>query len=127
MSALSIYPEIDQPTSSRPVLRVVEAPRPVERPLRLTRRGRTVVTLTFLGLALAAMIPLGGWATATLAAGTPAPVNVIEVHSGQTLYDIASGVAKPGQVQEMVYRIEQLNSLPSATITEGQKLAIPRG
>ena len=62
------------------------------------------------------MIPLGGWAAATLAAGTPAPVNVIEVRSGQTLYDIASGVAKPGQVQEMVYRIEQLNSLPSATI-----------
>ncbi len=114
-------------------LRVPEevAQRPSRRarqaPARLTRRGRTVLVLAFLGLVLGLMIPFGGWATATLTGGTPEPVRVVEVQPGQTLYDIAGQVAKPGHVREMVYRIEELNSLPSATITEGQKLAIPQG
>ncbi len=113
-------------------LRVPEevAQRPSRRahaPTRLTRRGRTVVVLLFLAIALGLMIPFGGWATATLTGGTPEPVRVVEVQPGQTLYDVAGQVAKPGHIREMVYRIEELNSLPSATISEGQKLAIPKG
>ncbi len=96
-------------------------------PARLTRRGRAVLTLLFLAVALGLMIPFGGWATATLTGGTPDPVRVVEVQPGQNLYDIAGQVAKPGHIREMVYRIEELNSLPSATISEGQKLAIPQG
>ena len=83
--------------------------------------------LAFLGLALGLMVAFGGWATATLTGGTPDPVQVVEVQPGQTLYDIAGQVAKPGHVREMVYKIEEMNSLPSATISEGQKLAIPQG
>jgi hypothetical protein len=142
MSALSISPEYD----ARPTLRVVETPtrnrqtsirvpeevaqRPSRRaaaPARLTRRGRAVLVLLFLTIALGLMIPFGGWATATLTGGSPEPVRVVEVQPGQTLYDIAGQVAKPGHIREMVYRIEELNSLPSATISEGQKLAIPKG
>ena len=96
-------------------------------PARLTRRGRTALVLLFLAIALGLMIPFGGWATATLTGGTPEPVRVVEVQPGQTLYDIAGQVARPGHIREMVYRIEELNSLPSATISEGQKLAIPKG
>jgi hypothetical protein len=155
MSALTISPEYDaREYDARPVLRVVERPtrpvrvpekvaqrrlrvpeevaqRPSRRvahaPARLTRRGRTVVVLLFLAIALGLMIPFGGWATATLTGGTPEPVRVVEVQPGQTLYDVAGQVAKPGHIREMVYRIEELNSLPSATISEGQKLAIPKG
>jgi hypothetical protein len=143
MSALSISPEYD----ARPTLRVVETPtrnrqtsirvpeevaqrpsrRAVAAPARLTRRGRAVLVLLFLTIALGLMIPFGGWATATLTGGSPEPVRVVEVQPGQTLYDIAGQVAKPGHIREMVYRIEELNSLPSATISEGQKLAIPKG
>ena len=96
-------------------------------PARLTRRGRVVLTLVFLAVALGLMVTFGGWATATLTGGTPDPVRVVEVQPGQTLYDIAGSVAKPGHVREMVYKIEELNSLPSATIESGQKLAIPQG
>jgi len=155
MSALTISPEYDaREYDARPVLRVVERPtrpvrvpekvaqrrlrvpeevaqRPSRRvahaPARLTRRGRTVAVLLFLAIALGLMIPFGGWATATLTGGTPEPVRVVEVQPGQTLYDVAGQVAKPGHIREMVYRIEELNSLPSATISEGQKLAIPKG
>ena len=95
--------------------------------MRLTRRGRVVLVLAFLGLALALMVPFGGWATATLTGGTPEPVRVVEVQPGDTLYGIAGDLAKPGQIREMVHRIQELNSLPGGQITEGQKLAVPRG
>src|ERR1700712_958551 len=154
MSALSTAPDFDTEYDARPTLRVVETPtRPLRLPgevaqrrlrvpeevaqrpsrreqpasARLTRRGRTVVVMLFLAVALGLMIPFGGWATATLTGGTPEPVRVVEVQPGQTLYDVAGQVAKPGHIREMVYRIEELNSLPSATISEGQKLAIPKG
>ena len=97
------------------------------RAVRLTRRGRVVLTLAFLGLALALMVPLGGWATATLTGGSPEPVRVVEVQPGDTLYGIAGDLAKPGHIREMVHRIQELNSLPGGQITVGQKLAVPRG
>jgi hypothetical protein len=144
MSALtaSSFTEAPEIEYDRPVLYVVEAParvrkvrrapkarpaRPAPRAVRLTRRGRSVITLTFLAIALGLMVAFGGWATATLTGGTPDPVQVVEVQPGQNLYDIAGQVAKPGHVREMVYKIEEMNSLPSATISEGQKLAIPQG
>lgn len=95
--------------------------------VRLTRRGRALVTLAFLAVLLTGMVPLGGWATATLTGGSPEPVQVVEVQAGDTLYEIAADVAAPGQVREMVYRIQELNSLPGAQISEGQRLAVPRG
>ena len=97
------------------------------RAVRLTRRGRTVLVLAFVALTLAVMTAFGGWATATLGGGTPEPVRVIEVAPGQTLYGIAAELAKPGEIRAMVHRIQELNSLPGGQITEGQKLAIPRG
>ena len=110
---------------------VVPAPAPqlhAARAVRLTRRGRLTLTLTFLGLLLAAMVAVGGsWATASLDGGEPTPVRVVEVQPGDTLYGIASSVAEPGGVRAMVYRIQELNSLPTASIAEGQKLAVPRG
>ena len=101
--------------------------RPATARVRLTRRGRLVAVLTFLGLALAAMTVLGGWATATGDSGVTEPVRVVEVAPGDTLYGIAGEIAEPGEVRAMVHRIQELNSLPGAQIVEGQKLAVPRG
>ena len=116
-------------SSSVGVTTAVSTPAPQPRAaVRLTRRGRLTLTLTFLGLLLAAMVAVGGsWATASLGGGEPTPVRVVEVQPGDTLYGIASSVAEPGEVRAMVYRIQELNSLPTATIAEGQKLAVPRG
>jgi hypothetical protein len=100
---------------------------PVGARVRLTRRGRTVLVLATLALALGAMVLLAGWATASLTGGTPEPVRVIEVAPGDTLYGIAGDLAEPGEVREMVHRIQELNSLSGAQISEGQKLAVPRG
>ena len=103
------------------------APQPVGTAVRLTRRGRLVLVFAFVSLAVALMIPMAGFATASLTGGTPEPVRVIEVGPGDTLYGIAAELAEPGEIREMVHRIQELNSLPGAQLDEGQKLAVPRG
>jgi hypothetical protein len=95
--------------------------------VRLTRRGRLVATLVLTALVLAVFLASGGASVATREAGDPQPIRTVEVQSGQTLWGIASEVAEPGEVREMVYTIERLNSLPDATLTEGQVLAVPAG
>ena len=120
MSTLSISPAF-RPTRSS--LRFETRAR--RSTVRLTQRGRVVFVLAFLLAAFAVMVTFGGWATATHDAGTPDPVRVVEVQEGDTLYDIAGRVAEPGQIREIVLKIERLNSLPGAQIQVGQKLAIP--
>ena len=128
MSSMTMSPGYAVPSrgSSRgPVARTRRAPQAGT--VRLTRRGRMVVMTVFLGIALAVMVVLGGWATATRDAGTPEPVRVIEVQPGDTLYGIAGDLAGPGEIREMVHRIRQLNALPSGALQAGQKLAVPLG
>jgi LysM repeat protein len=79
----------------------------------------------FLALLAAAMIFVGGRAAASFDAGDPPQVHYVKVTTGDTLYSIAGDYAKPGQIREMVAQIEDLNSLPDATIHPGQRLAIP--
>ncbi len=95
--------------------------------LRLTRRGRLLVTLLLTAFVLAAFLAAGGASVATRDAGDPAPIRTIEVQRGDSLWAIASEIAEPGEIRDMVYTIEKLNSLPDATLTEGQVLAVPVG
>jgi LysM domain len=121
-------PVVHQPRARRVRVRAAaRQPAPARTAVRLTRRGRLVLVFAFLALAVALMIPLAGLATASLTGGTPEPVRVIEVAPGDTLYAIAAELAEPGQIRAMVHRIQELNSLPGAQISEGQKLAVPRG
>ena len=129
---------VPQQRTTSPVVRRSPAPSsrvPVATPatpraaqVRLTRRGRAVALLVFVGLALTVLLTLGGFsAVASLDGGTPVPVRVVTVQPGDTLYDIASDIAAPGEIRETVLKIQELNSLPSASLEEGQKLAVPRG
>lgn len=95
--------------------------------VRLTQRGRIVVLFAFLAVALVVMMSLGGWATASHDGGTPERVRIVEVQPGDTLYGLAGGLAEPGEIREMVHRIKELNSLPGAGLTVGQKIAVPVG
>lgn len=95
--------------------------------VRLTRRGRLVVTLVLTAMIVAAFVVFGGASVATRDAGAPEQVRVVEVEQGQTLWGIASQAAGDGDVREMVYRIRELNSLPDSSLVEGQELAIPLG
>jgi hypothetical protein len=93
--------------------------------VRLTRRGRLVVTAFLTVLIVAAFVVLGDASVATREGGRAEAVRVVEVEEGQTLWQIASSVAAPGETGEMVYRIRELNSLPGSGLVEGQELAVP--
>lgn len=120
MSTLSISPAFSPS--------VVRAPRVSDATsVRLTRRGRIVVLLAFLVVAVVVMMSLGGWATATRDSGTPEQVQTIEVGPGDTLYKIAGSIAEPGKIREMVHHIQDLNALNGPGLVVGQKLAVPLG
>ncbi|MGN6132821.1 MAG: LysM peptidoglycan-binding domain-containing protein [Nocardioidaceae bacterium] len=94
-------------------------------PVRLTRRGRIVLTVFFVAALLVAFAAFGPHSAATGEAGTPVPTRTVQVGEGDTLWDIASEVAEPGQVREMVHQIEELNALPGPSLVAGQTIAVP--
>jgi Tfp pilus assembly protein FimV len=113
--------------SGRPAVRLAER-RPSA--VRLTRRGRAVVLLLGLVLALAAGIFLGAGSVATERPGTPEPTRIVQVAPGDTLWAIAADAAAvtgEDDVRSMVDRIEQLNALESGMVLAGQRLRVPTG
>lgn len=100
----------------------------VARPgLRITRRGRLLVTTALLGalVALTLLLWSPSGAPSAAAAGTAAGASVV-VAPGQTLTELAS-VHLPGMpVADAVARIRIANNLPSAQVSAGQRLVIPK-
>jgi hypothetical protein len=92
--------------------------------LRLTRRGRVVVTALAVGLALAA-----GSVAQRAAADTPGEavqVTARTVTAGETLWQVASTITEPGEdVRAAVDLLMDLNGLASTGLQVGQQLLIP--
>jgi hypothetical protein len=103
------------------------APRTTHGHVRLTRRGRLVVLAFALLAVLAVGVLLASGSVATDRPGTPEPTRVITVDAGQTLWDIAAGLAADGDVRSMVDHIEHLNALDSGMLVAGQRLVVPVG
>ena len=100
-------------------------PRPT---LRLTRRGRLLVVVTALLVAFAiGVFVTAAGSVATQQPGTAEPTRIVQVGSGDTLWDIASEVADGGDVRAMMAEIEQLNALDSVDLQAGQRLVVPAG
>ena len=94
-------------------------------PTRLTRRGRLVMTLVFLGAVLLGALMFGARSAATDHPGAPVPTRMVQVQPGDTLWGIASRTADPGQVREKVLQIEELNALSGPALQVGQRIAVP--
>ncbi|HEY0261311.1 MAG TPA: LysM peptidoglycan-binding domain-containing protein [Lacisediminihabitans sp.] len=95
--------------------------------LRLTRRGRVVLTtLAALPLVIAAFAFAlnGGGATATDHAGSTTFEHVT-VQSGQTLWQLAGEIAPSADPRDVITAIVQLNNLGSGDVQAGEQLAIP--
>jgi nucleoid-associated protein YgaU len=103
----------------------VAAPAAPPGELRLTRRGRVVVVLLFLGVLLAVLTAFGAHSAATREPGAPLHTRTVVVDRGDTLWGIAASAAGPGQVREMVHEIEELNAMTGPGLTVGQKVAVP--
>lgn len=100
---------------------------PAAAPLRLTRRGRVVLTSVFLVAALVLLATLGARSAATSGPAEADRTRTVEVSEGDTLWGIAAGIAGPGEVRDVVYEIRRLNGLSGSALVEGQRLAVPAG
>jgi len=96
-------------------------------PVRLTRRGRVVVRLLALALALAAVsvgvLAIGRVAGASPAGSGPRTTRHV-VLPGETLWSIAAAEAPGRDRRDVVARIIELNALPDGRVFAGQRLAI---
>ncbi len=93
--------------------------------VRLTRRGRLALTTLFLVVLLLGAVSLGGGSVASSERGEAVSVATVVVKPGDTLWEIASVNAEPGETRDMIHRIQQLNALSDAGLQVGQRLAVP--
>ncbi len=103
-------------------------PRVARTAVRLTRRGRVVVVVAALLVAftIGVFVTAAG-SVATQSPGSAAPTRIVQVGSGDTLWEIASTLADDGEVRSMMEQIKQLNALDSADLQAGQRLVVPAG
>lgn len=113
----------DTPVLSRPVRRPATAGRPA---LRLTRRGRVVLSAVALALALA-----GALAAQPADAEAPAAPVAVRTHvvaPGETMWQIAAETAAPGaDVRDVVDELVELNGLTGSGLAAGQQILVPVG
>jgi len=103
--------------------------------LRLTRRGRRVLTgLVMLVIVVSAMLIWTGVAGGAQTPGPGAParsvyqgMTQIVVQPGQTLWSIAAAVDPSADPWAAVQQISDANALTGAQIEAGQLLWVPRG
>jgi LysM domain len=96
--------------------------------LRLTVRGRIVGGL--LGAVVLSVVLGIGHLPASHAGDRPTTVPkgaTVVVQPGETLWQIATRVAPGSDPRTTVHRIEELNGLPTATVSAGQRLYVPAG
>ena len=113
--------------SSRPV-RLVGNARRVDRAevrhVRLTRRGRLLITTMLFAVGVAITLFTG----AVSLAGTDvqhAPVRYVTVAPGDTLWSIAGEAIPDVDRRDTVHRIVELNALSGPELTVGQRVAVP--
>ncbi|HEY7142849.1 MAG TPA: LysM peptidoglycan-binding domain-containing protein [Streptosporangiaceae bacterium] len=104
-------------------------------PVRLTRRGRTVLAVlailaTLAVLALLWLSVAGGAQAADRGqrAGSPYQgMTQVVVRPGQTLWSIAAAAEPAADPRVVAQQIMEVNALSGATIQAGQLLWVPRG
>ena len=96
-------------------------------PVRLTRRGRLLLTLVLLVAAVAAAVLLTGGGTAAAGADPArgAAATVVTVRPGETLWAIAERVAPGRDPRDTVQAILDLNGLQTSQVRVGTALRLP--
>jgi LysM repeat protein len=141
MSAVTIHtPVVELPRRSATVIQfpgargvpAVPAQRGREHqsgPLRLTRRGRLVITLLVATLVVAGAL-LGAQTALAGQDAAPASLSQVTVLPGDTLWSIAAeSLRSQGStdvdVRDRVAEIRDLNALESSSLSVGQELVLP--
>jgi len=112
-----------------------DAPRPAaaRTPVRLTRRGRLVVTAAALLLTAAVSVGLAGAAQALGHSGGAAQparlgagITRVQVRPGQDLWTLAEAYDPNADPRQVIQEILQLNSMSTDQVQPGQVLWMPR-
>ncbi|MCI0155938.1 LysM peptidoglycan-binding domain-containing protein [Leifsonia shinshuensis] len=95
--------------------------------LRLTRRGRVVLTaLVALPVVIGALVfALNGGVAAATGEQTHVTFHYVTVQSGDSLWSVAERLAPNADPRDVIADLVSLNGLESAVVTPGQQLAIP--
>ncbi|MFR0558778.1 LysM peptidoglycan-binding domain-containing protein [Pseudoscardovia radai] len=94
-------------------------------PLRLTRRGRIVVSLVVAALVFA-LAGLLGPVRSAYSREEPQRVEVYQVQPGDTLWEYAEQITpEGGDVRDTVRQIQKLNDMDTPTLYAGQRLVVP--
>jgi hypothetical protein len=95
--------------------------------LRITRRGRAVLTLLIaIPLAIGATVAgVGAFGAAAGSQSSTATFQYVTVEPGESLWQVAEAVAPRADPREVVADIVSLNNLSSGDVQPGQRLAIP--
>jgi hypothetical protein len=125
--------EQQEPSRGAPVWSKAGAPsvspparRPAGSSLRLTTRGRVVIVAILVApLLLMLSLLFRSQVDASSDPAAPRPYPVIVVQPGDTLWTIADRVAPDRDPRAVIHQIREINSLPSASIRAGQRLAVP--
>ena len=95
--------------------------------LRMTRRGRSVL-LALVSLPIVVMLLAlalnGGGATASLEAGAPA--EIVMVQPGESLWTLAERIAPGADPRDVIEELKAFNRLASADVWAGQQISIPQ-
>ena len=101
--------------------------RPATPRLRLTQRGRAV--LTFLAatplVVIALMFALNGGGAAASLEGSDVAFEYVTVQPGETMWQLAEELAPQSDPRDVIAKLIQLNQLDGADVYAGQELAIP--
>jgi nucleoid-associated protein YgaU len=109
---------------------------PAHTPVRLTRRGRLVVTGIAVLLVAAGSVAIAGAAQAIghsgaqarpgTAGAAGAAITKVEVRPGQSLWTLAEAYDPNADTRQVIQEILQLNSLSTDQVQPGQVLWMPR-
>jgi hypothetical protein len=93
-------------------------------PVRLTRRGRLALTLSFIALA-AGLVTAAGQGAGASDDPMVSATDIYVVKPGQSLWAIAHAVSPGTDPRETVARIMDLNGMGSASVSAGRALVVP--
>jgi hypothetical protein len=97
---------------------------PADSPVRLTRRGRVVLTLVMMvGLVIAGFTL--GRGSSQAADHARLPHHTVTVEAGDTLWSLAARVAPHADPRDVVDEITSLNQLSSPVVQPGERLVVP--
>lgn len=95
--------------------------------LRLTRRGRAVLTSLVAGplVALVLSVALNGGTAAATSDLSSGNFEYVTVQAGQSLWALAESVAPSADPRDVVSEIVNLNQLENSELHPGDRIAIP--